>query len=64
MNGKVQFVKTTVIGGLVFLVPLIIFIVIIGKAFGIMKTLAIPFAAWLPIDSVAGIAVAKSAFHS
>jgi uncharacterized membrane protein len=42
MKGRFRFLKTTVIGGLVFLVPIIIIVAIIGKAFEIMKKVADP----------------------
>jgi uncharacterized membrane protein len=54
-----KFLKMTVIGGIVFLVPIIIVVIIVGKAFAIMTKLASPLAAWLPIDSVGGIALAN-----
>jgi uncharacterized membrane protein len=57
MNGKFQLLTTTVIGGIVFLVPIIVCIVILGKAFEIMRKLAAPLARALPIDSVAGVVV-------
>ena len=57
MKGQVQVLKTTVIGGIVFLVPIIIVAAIIGKAFEIMKMVAHPLSALLPIDSVGKIAV-------
>ncbi len=53
----VQFLKTTMIGGILFLVPFIILIAIIGKALSIMGKLAAPLAEKLPVDSVAGVAV-------
>ena len=58
MNGKFQFLTTTVIGGIVFLVPIIVCIVILGKAFDIMRKLAVPLARALPIDSVVGLFIA------
>jgi uncharacterized membrane protein len=57
MKGQIQVLKTTVIGGIVFLVPIIIVAAIIGKAFEIMKLVAHPLSALLPIDSVGKIAV-------
>ena len=51
--------KTTIIGGLVFLVPLAILAVIIAKVFGVMKVLAEPLSAWIPVDSVGGVATAN-----
>ena len=57
MKGRFRFLKTTVIGGLVFLVPIIIIVAIIGKAVEIMKKVADPLSAWMPIDSVGDIAI-------
>ena len=53
------FIKTTAIGGIVFLVPVILFIIIFIKAFEILAILAKPFADVIPIDTVAGFAVAN-----
>ena len=57
MNGKFQLLTTTVIGGIVFLVPIIVCIIILGKAFEIMRKLVAPLAHALQIDSVAGVVV-------
>ncbi len=57
MKGQIQVLKTTVIGGIVFLVPIIIVAAIVGKAFEIMKMVAHPLSALIPIDSVGKIAV-------
>ena len=57
MKGQIQVLKTTVVGGIVFLVPIIIVAAIIGKAFEIMKMVAHPLSALIPIDSVGKIAV-------
>jgi len=54
-----RFLKTTVFGGIVFLVPIVIFIAIIGKALQVTSKLAIPIAGWLGVDRVIGIAVAE-----
>lgn len=54
-----EFIKTTFIGGLVFLVPVVIVVVIVGKAFQIMMVVAKPLSGWLPVDSVGGIAMAN-----
>ena len=56
---RVELGKTTLIGGLLFLVPLVIIIVVIGKAIGVMMIVAEPMADWLPIDSVGGVALAN-----
>ena len=54
-----QFLKTTVLGGILFLIPIIIFIVIIGKALLITGKLADPIAGLMGVDAIAGIAVAQ-----
>ena len=53
-----NFLKTTLVGGLVFLVPIIVIVAILGKAFSLMAALAAPLAAWIPIDAVGGVALA------
>jgi len=59
MNDLLQFLKTTVIGGLVFLMPVIVIIVVVGKALQLSRKLAEPLAAYIPIDTIAGIALAN-----
>jgi uncharacterized membrane protein len=54
-----NFLKTTLIGGLLFLVPLVVVGVVIGKAVGIMLVIAEPMAAFLPVESAAGVALAN-----
>ena len=56
---KLNFIKTTIIGGVVFLVPLIFLIFIFGKAINFMMVIATPLADWLPVDTVGGIALAN-----
>lgn len=55
----INFALTTVIGGLVFLVPVMFLVFILGKAIGFMMIIAEPMAAWLPVDTVGGIALAN-----
>ncbi len=55
----VKFIMTTVIGGLVFLVPLMFLVFILGKAVGFMMVIAKPLAGWLPVDTVGGVALAN-----
>ena len=54
-----RFLKTTVLGGILFLVPIIIFIAIIGKALQITSKLAVPIAGLLGADKIVGVAVAE-----
>ena len=49
------FMKTTVVGGIVFLVPVVIVLAVLGKAFEIMTRVAEPLAEWLPIISAGDI---------
>ncbi|UCD67336.1 MAG: DUF502 domain-containing protein [Betaproteobacteria bacterium] len=52
-------IKATIWGGLLFLVPLTVAVVILGKLFGFMYQLATPFSEWIPLDSIGGIAIAN-----
>ena len=58
-NPIVNFILTTIIGGLLFLVPLMFLIFMLGKAIGFMMVIAKPLADWLPIDTVGGVALAN-----
>lgn len=55
----IGFVKTTVLGGAIFLVPMIVIVVVVGKALQISMKVAEPLARFIPIDSVAGFALAN-----
>ncbi len=50
-----NFLRTTLLGGVVFLIPLVVLVVLLGKAFNIMKVIAAPIERMLPLDSVAGV---------
>ena len=52
-----KFIKTTIIGGLVFMVPVVIVTAVVGKALEIMKRVATPMGHMLPVDSIGGVAV-------
>lgn len=54
-----RFLKTTVLGGIVFLVPIIIFIVVVGKALELTYQLTTPLAALLRTDSDTDPTVAR-----
>ena len=58
-RGGIHFFKTTVIGGLVFLVPVVVLVMILAKAAGLMMMVAEPMAAWVPIDAIGGVALAN-----
>jgi len=59
MKGFFQLIKTTIIGGLIFLVPIIIVVAILGKAFELMIKVAKPLSEWIPLDSIGGVALAN-----
>lgn len=54
-----NFIKTTTIGGLVFMVPIVVIIMILGKAFELMLKVARPIDRLIPIESIGGIAFAN-----
>jgi len=53
------FIRTTVLGGLLFLFPIVFIVAIIAKALEITNKLSAPLAGLLPLDSVGGLAVVK-----
>jgi uncharacterized membrane protein len=60
-SGRVRkFIRTTVVGGLVFLVPVVVLIVLAGKAMKLLRRLAEPLAERLPVDTLAGLVVADA----
>lgn len=52
-----RFIRTTILGGLLFLFPVVISVAIIGKALEFINKLSAPLAGLLPIDSIGGLAV-------
>lgn len=56
---KVHFFMTTAIGGVLFLIPLVVLGVVLFKAAGFMMIIAEPLAAVLPVDSIGGVALAN-----
>jgi len=54
-----QFLKTTLIGGALFLVPLVVVVVVVVKAYGFMLKISEPIANIIPIDYFGGIALAN-----
>jgi uncharacterized membrane protein len=53
------FLRTTLIGGVVFLVPISVLILIFGKAYKLMVRVSEPLSRWLPVETIAGIAKAN-----
>ncbi len=58
MKTLASLVKTTAIGGLVFLLPLVLLVAIVGKAFNIIKSVSMPLANLISAEKFAGYAVA------
>ena len=52
-----EFLKTTIIGGLMFLVPVILIVVILGQAMRLAAKVAVPIADKFATTQVAGVAV-------
>jgi uncharacterized membrane protein len=52
-----NFIKTTVIGGLIFIIPVVVVVAIPNKAFSIMMLLAAPLGRLIPIESLGGVAL-------
>lgn len=57
MQRIMEFLKTTVVGGIIFLVPIVAIFFVIGKALKVSSQIAQPFAALLPFGTVANIAI-------
>jgi uncharacterized membrane protein len=55
-----KFIKTTIIGGIVFLLPIAIFVAVIGKGLEVTAVIARPLADVLPVDMIGGLAVARA----
>ncbi len=52
-----HFVKTFIIGGLLFLFPLVVVTAVVGKAFGLVLSATKPVAQAMSVESIAGVAV-------
>ena len=59
MSNLWRLAKTTLIGGILFLIPLVFIVVVLGKAFQIMKVVGTPLAKLIPVDNVFGYAVVE-----
>ena len=55
MADRSSLLKTTLIGGVMFLAPLVVLMIIIGKALGIAEQVIAPLADHLPVASVLGL---------
>ncbi len=57
--GVLKFIKTTVLGGILFLVPIVIFFAVIGKALKLIHQVVAPMAHLVPVESIGGLAVVQ-----
>jgi len=57
MGKLLSYVRATIAGGLLFLIPLMVIIFVISKVFGLLRVLAKPLAAALPFTQLAGVGV-------
>jgi uncharacterized membrane protein len=58
MNAFRSFLKSTVIGGLTFLIPLVLLVLVLRQAMQLARMAAVPVAELLPFSKLGGIAVA------
>jgi len=52
-----NFMKTTIIGGLLFLIPIVVLAMILGKAYKVMMLIAVPVDRLIPIQTIGGVAL-------
>jgi len=57
MKNLRSLIWTTLLGGVIFLIPLVAVVVVLGKAIHIMQSVAIPLGEMIPVETVAGIAI-------
>ena len=57
MKGFLDFVKTTIIGGLLFLVPAVLIVLLVKNALELARKILVPIEKLLPFENIAGVAV-------
>lgn len=57
MSGIFRFLKDAVLGGVVFLIPLTVVAVVMGKAINLVQVISIPISEALPLTTVFGVAL-------
>lgn len=55
MKGQIHFLQTTIVGGVLYLIPVVVLVAIAGKAFGIAQQVTAPLAKALGAGTVGGI---------
>jgi len=56
---RVNFFMTTLVGGVIFLVPVVFLGMVVVKAIDLMLVVAEPLADWIPVDTIGGVALAN-----
>jgi uncharacterized membrane protein len=59
MKSIVDAVKSIAIGGVLFLIPLTVAVVVVGKVLGVLQAVAEPMAEFLPTDTILGFGLAQ-----
>ena len=59
MHPTTRPVRTTLIGGLLFLVPFGLVAGVVIQLFHWIREIAAPFGAWIPLDDIGGVAIAS-----
>jgi uncharacterized membrane protein len=59
MSSRFRPIRTTIVGGLMFLVPFAIIVIVLAKVHEIMVRIAEPMSRWIPLDAIGGIAIAN-----
>jgi uncharacterized membrane protein len=57
MTGILRFIKTTITGGLLFLLPLSLILIVLGRAIRWLRPLMRPLVDALDVDTIAGVTV-------
>jgi uncharacterized membrane protein len=55
----ISILRTTIVGGVIFLVPFVVLIIILGKALQISRAVTVPLAERIPVESVMGLGTPK-----
>ncbi len=54
MKPLLQFLRATITGGILFLLPVVLILMILQKAIGVLSKVSAPFSGWLPEKSIFG----------
>ena len=57
MNKLLGFLRVTIAGGILFLIPLVVIIILLRKVIGFLKGVVEPLARHIPLTQVAGLGV-------